>query len=181
MIFNCRPCTECHSLKAYLHELPERHFRSQRRRAISGFLVGAAVSLSPSQGGAFSQLLLALTEESIPSTSITGVYGTPVGSGPYFSSASAARLFVNPSSTSRGSPDARRQLSRQMKLQDSRVEQCFEAGIDWEQCFFYGTDSGVTSESVAPMRLPDVGAYATTSQGYTALKRPTSKTSIPTW
>ena len=111
------------------------------------------------------------------------LYGTPSGSSPYFDSASAARLLVNPpSSVKRGSSEARRQLARQQALQDARLQQCYAAVADWEQCFYYGTND--QSGSAAPTTLPNLGSFASSSsspQGSITTKRPAGKANVPTW
>lgn len=151
----------------------------QKRQLLSSLLIGLTLTVSPFHSDAFS--LLAQADSVTPPRPVStgGGYGTPVGSAPYFNSASAARLFVNPTSTNRGSPEARRQLARQRELQDSRLEQCFEAGIDWEQCFYYGT--GSTEGSVAPMTLPDFGQFSSPLQKTEMQQQSNSKTKVPTW
>jgi hypothetical protein len=168
-------------------EQQQFHFSKDRRMLIlKCFLVGAVSSTSPSNSGAF-PLLVAQTEMTPSATSIrknpdASSYGTPPGSSPYFNSASAARLLVNPStSTNRGSPEARRQLARQQALQDARLVQCYEAVVDWEQCFYYGTNG--QPGSAAPMTLPDFGGSASSlsPKGSITTKRLASKANVPTW
>jgi hypothetical protein len=161
----------------------QHQIRSQRRRLMTSFLVGVAISTSPCHGGAFPLFVAQMDESTSPPSVIGGggadSYGTPLGSSPYFNSASAARLLVNPTPTNRGSPEARRQLARQQRLQDARLEQCFEAGIDWEQCFYYGPNRDPKGLD-APMTFPDFGTYAS-SQRSMATMRSASKARVPTW
>jgi hypothetical protein len=162
----------------------QQQIRSQRRRLMASFLVGVAMSTSPCHGGAFPLLVAQMDESTSPppfsgGAAVADSYGTPLGSSPYFNSASAARLLVNPTPTNRGSPEARKQLARQERLQDARLEQCFEAGIDWEQCFYYGTNRDPKGLD-APMTFPDFDTYAS-SQSSMATMRSASKARVPTW
>ena len=38
-------------------------------------------------------------------------------------------------------PEQRKIILQQQNLQDDRLNQCVEKGKNWEQCFFYGTDT----------------------------------------
>lgn len=124
------------------------------------------------------------SSSTLPSLPVgAGSYGSSVGSNPYFSSASAARLLVEPppsTSIRRGSSDAtRRQLIQQGILQDVRLEQCFDRGIDWEQCFWYGKGVDGSGTSAAPMTLPNFNTD--TSLAVKKSRIPTTKSNIPTW
>ena len=162
--------------------------KDRRTLILKYFLVGVIASTSPSNSGAF-PLLVAQLDTTPPSVTTgtkrigVSLYGTPSGSSPYFDSASAARLLVNPpTSVKRGSSEARRQLARQQALQDARLQQCYAAVVDWEQCFYYGTND--QSGSAAPTTLPNLGSFASSSsspQGSITTKRPAGKVNVPTW
>jgi hypothetical protein len=160
--------------------------KDRRRLILKCFLVGVVSSTSPSNSGAFPLLVAQMGMTPSVTTATNSLdsasYGTPPGSSPYFNSASAARLLVNPSTpTIRGSPEARRQLARQQALQDARLEQCYEAVVDWEQCFYYGTNG--QPGSAAPMALPDFGESTSSlsPRGSITTKRLANKANVPTW
>jgi hypothetical protein len=165
---------------------------ARARKIFTSALIGAALSLElplPSNANPL------FAEINNPSTSLAGSFGTPNGSSstPYFNSASAARLLVDPTPSSRGSPEARRQLAKQRALQDSRLEQCRESGIDWEQCFYYGT--GGPGDPAAPLTLPSIYDVPSSADrknaksnsnfnvGGSAMAKgvPRTKLKIPTW
>jgi hypothetical protein len=161
---------------------------NRARKIFASVLLGAALSLESPLASNANPLLAEINN---PPASFAGAFGTPYGSTPYFNSASAARLLIDPIPSSRGSPEARRQIAKQRALQDSRLEQCRESGIDWEQCFYYGT--GVTGDPAAPLTLPsmyDLPSDRNTPKsnnnfniGGSAMIKgiPTMKSKIPTW
>jgi len=189
--------------------------QSVRTSLISkAFLLGAAILLvSPPESRALPTLLASSQNDihtivSVPTTTavttttttisvvenmgIAGSYGTPIGSSPYFSSASAARLLVTPPTpiiNSRENREAMKQIAKQQALQDSRLVQCYEAQLDWEQCFYYGTITSKdgTTTSVAPLTLPDFGSYPSSSSSSMETNRNQgfvpfgTKANVPTW
>ncbi len=181
--------TEWNKGESILHLLPSTKKKSRNEKChwddetttrAKKFVLGFFVSITLSSGiwipcQAF-PLLATLHDKDNPS--ITGSYGSPVGSNPYFNSASAARLFVDPissTSTSSSSPQVRRQMVQQGIRQDERLEQCFDKGTEWESCFWYG--AGTAGNAAAPMTLPNFNTEASM-----AIKRlPTTKSNIPTW
>ena len=107
-----------------------------------------------------------------------------------FSSASAARLLVDPApSSTRSSPGALRQLSKQRSMQDARLEQCHESGgtngvFDWDQCFFYGTGGSPGGGSTNSWTVPNLMMNAPPLSEASSMMQQTmkpSKANVPTW
>ena len=161
--------------------------RRRTRKILTSVLLGAVLSSARPLVSYANTLLLTETNNAYIS-SYSLVQLEPL----FGNSASATRLLVDPfpSSSERISAGTKRQLAKERALQDSRLEQCRESPMDWEQCFFFGSVAGghawdnyrgpssPNSEAIGRSNRFGAGGSAMIKTG---IDTTTGPSKIPTW